>query len=231
MSSANRPSDINNKVLVFGPQALSFSEGVFHELRSAIVEATENAWILDVIAGLPACFNTLCVKLPKLQAVQGLHLLESLDVWLTTGTVPPAAENLPNILLTPLVVLTQLTQYSKYVRIEGTSSGFGNDPYSARDHQTRILGFCTGLLSGLAISCASKEAELQKYGAAAVRLAVLIGALVDLQELTGPHGQSKSFATAWSSVEQRADMTRVLQRYHEVRTLPMPRMTYRKLRS
>lgn len=52
---------------------------------------------------------TLSMAFPRLQAVPGAKLLEDLDDWLVTSRSMQASFPLPNILLTPLVVITELT--------------------------------------------------------------------------------------------------------------------------
>ena len=98
--------------MLFGPQALSFQEDLFHQLKSIVLENAENRWILDTLAELPSLLKTFLEKFPKLQATSGVQLLEDLNDWFKTAKVPPASFELPNVLLSPLVVLTQLTQYS-----------------------------------------------------------------------------------------------------------------------
>lgn len=210
-----RPSD-GNTVLLFGPQALSFNEESFLQLRSIILDDAENRWILDAVADLPTYFKTFSEKFPKLQVISGVQLLQDLNEWFKAGHVPPASFHLPSILLSPLVVLTQLTQYSTYLKLTHPKSGVGQDLYASHSQKTETVGFCTGLLSALAVSSAANQAQFHRYGAVAVRLAVLIGALVDAQDDLDDHGESKSFATVWSSSETKTEMGRILQRFPEV---------------
>ncbi len=211
-----RPSN-GNTVLLFGPQALSFQEDSFHQLKSIILEDAENHWILDAVSELPSYLKTFSEKFPKLQAISGVQLLDDLNNWFKTGKIPPASSHLPNIILSPLVVLTQLTQYSKYLKLAYPESGDGQDLYASHNQKTETLGFCTGLLSALAVSSAGNQAQFQQYGAIAVRLAALIGALVDAQDASGKYRESTSIATVWNSRETKAEMTRILQQFPEVK--------------
>jgi len=68
----------------------------------------------------------------------------------------------------------------------------------------------------LAVSSTSSVADFEKYGSVAIRLAALIGGVVDAQETISEHGESKSYATAWTSAEQAAVMRRILEKYPEV---------------
>lgn len=217
MTYLNLRSSDGNTILLFGPQALSFEGDSFHQLKSIIRNDAENRWILNVIAELPTYFQTFSEKFPNLQAISGVQLLEDLGDWFKTDKIPPASYHLPNILLSPLVVLTHLTQYSKYLKLAHTESGDGQDLHASHSQKTETIGFCTGLLSALAVSSAGTQAQFQQYGAVAVRLAALIGAMVDAQDVLGKHGKAKSFATVWKSREAKTEMTRILQQFPEVK--------------
>lgn len=163
---------------------------------------------------------TLSMAFPRLQAVPGAKLLEDLKDWLLTGGSMQASLPLPNTLLTPLVVITELTQYSKYLELAQPYFGDGDDLHTSFHQNAETVGFCTGLLSAVVVSSSASQAQFQRYGANAVRLAMLIGALVDAQEISdGLHGASKSFSAAWNSSESGAEMTRIIKSFPEVRRL------------
>ena len=67
------------------------------------------------------------------------------------------------------------------------------------------------------MSSSANQAQLQRYGAVAVRLAMVIGALVDIKDTeTEPDGEWKSFSVAWSSAEAGTEMVRLLKDFPEV---------------
>lgn len=130
-------------------------------------------------------------------------------------------------ILQPLVVLTQLTQYWRYLahcreRVEDRSTCA-----SAADRQAELfarhlagrtssqtLGFCTGLLSAFAVSTSRNKNDLQRYSAVAVRLAMRVGAVVDSQEAPRKrlgHGKSQSFATAWRNEQEAEVVSQVVE--------------------
>jgi hypothetical protein len=122
---------------------------------------------------------------------------------------------LPNILLTPLVVITHLSQYWKFLELVQLGSSDHNDPHTSLTRDAETLGLCTGLLSAAAVSCSANKPQLQHYGAVAVRLAMLVGALVDARDTqTSP---SKCLSAAWSSPAAAARMTAILETFPEVR--------------
>ena len=200
-------------ILLFGPQALSFQGDTFRHLKSIVLNDAANRWILEVLAELPVLFKTFSKRFSKLQTISGEQLLEDLNDWFKTAKVPSASFHLPNILLSPLVVLIQLTQYSKYLTLAHPESGHGQYLYASHNQKTETVGFCTGMLSALAVSSAGTQAQFQRYGAVAVRLAALIGAIVDAQDTLDEDGGSRSFATAWNSSEKRMEMTKILKQF------------------
>ncbi|KAG9513438.1 polyketide synthase, partial [Aureobasidium melanogenum] len=203
------------KILLFGPQALSFDSESLATLRDALLDSKEFHWALDTLSELPSLWDTLIVKFPKLQHVAGKELLDSLQECFENGRSDQVPSQLPNILLTPLVVLTQLFQYSQYLRLSFTTSA--DDLHAIPDHRNvETMGFCTGILSAMAASSSSDRERFQIYGAVALRLAMLIGALVDAQDASDPlHGRSKSFATGWSSESMAEEMMKVIDRFPE----------------
>ena len=110
------------------------------------------------------------------QSISGhVKLLECLHDWLDADKFLLASSDLPNVILSPLVVLSQLIQYSKYLKISHQGEV---DSYGSHGQQKETVGFCIGLLSALNLSSAGNQAQFQQYGATAVRLAALIGALI-----------------------------------------------------
>lgn len=200
------PSE-GNTVLLFGPQALSFDQEAFIKLRSTILGSPAYQWVLDVVAELPTAWTILKKKVPEMEAINGEQQLKTLNDCIRTGDITAASFPLSNILLSPLVVITQLTQYAKYL---------DDHPELQKPESTETLGFCTGILSALAVSSSAGQAEFAKYGAVAVRLAMLIGAVVDTQDTTAKLGPSKSMATAWNTPNGKNELTRILTKFPDV---------------
>ena len=214
--------DSGTTVLLFGPQALSFSQESLNTLRTVLTESEDYQWILDTISELPSRWDILITKFPKLQEIPGEKLLHDLNSWLRTGDGEQATSQLPNILLTPLVVLIQLTQYSRYLSLSlSNASVQAQDLHTAfAQRNVETVGFCTGLLSASVVSSSSDKAAFRQNGAVAVRLAMLIGALVDAQDASDRlHGRSKSFAVAWTSPAMGAELVRILDGFPEVMQL------------
>ncbi|KAL2808461.1 hypothetical protein BJX63DRAFT_439371 [Aspergillus granulosus] len=194
-------------LLVFGPQSLTFDKRALARLREDINGSSHRAWIQDALVGLSTFWITLSNSLPEVAgllpiAEQHLHSLARV---LEHGLEAPT---LPNIILTPLVVLTQLIEYSRYLTTQQTPD---------TPTRTSAIGFCTGLLATYAVASSRTPDDLSRYGPVAIRLAMLVGALVDAEESrqanTG-NGRSSSHTVAWSTEEQEAQMHEILKSRH-----------------
>ncbi|EED22651.1 polyketide synthase, putative [Talaromyces stipitatus ATCC 10500] len=197
-----------NIVLLFGPQALSFDQEAFLKLRATILGSLSYRWVLDVVDELSSIWTRLVKDIPILDVIDGGKKLKKLNNWIQSGDIDHDGFPLPNILLSPLVVITQLTQYASYLQ---------DHPVSGKLDKTETLGFCTGILSALAVSSSSGEA-ISQYGAVAVRLAMVIGAIVDGQDESSEQGPSKSLATAWQSTNGEYELKQILNEFPDAYT-------------
>lgn len=210
-------SDIesNSKAFVFGPQAVSFDVEAFHKLRLQLQETPRFQWTLATIAELPRIWDTLSENIANLQNLNGKKLLERLDQWLHRGSISEDAFPLPNVLLSPLVVIAQLTQYSAFLEAALPNLHETHELPATIRTNTETLGLCTGTLSAFAVACSSTLADIAHYGAVAVRLAMLAGALVDAEEAArGTEDKSISFSASWNAEE--SVMSDVLEKFPEV---------------
>ncbi|KAL3426344.1 Iterative polyketide synthase CazM 11 [Phlyctema vagabunda] len=203
-------------ILLFGPQVHTFDEASFSRLRSTLLDNPGCTWLLDVIFELPRYCDIISDSFPKLQNSRSSRYLAQLDSWFRIGDFTDGDFPLPSILLTPLVVIAQLAQYVKYLDVVRPDDIDRHDLCGSFKQDVETLGFCTGLLTALAVSSSSNESELKHYGAVAVRLAMLVGLLVDARDSsTSPHGESKSFSAAWNASETRDELYKILTEFPE----------------
>ncbi|KAJ5910075.1 Polyketide synthase [Penicillium tannophilum] len=201
------PREASRKtVLVFGPQALAFNQDSFQNLRAAITTSPALGWVSNVIAELPDYFEKVSAEFAQVKLVPGQQLLKALNDWLVTGdltglTVSP---HVPNTLLTPITVLSQLVAYTRYADLR--ESGLKG---SHTLESTETAGFCTGLLAALAVSLSDNNAELAQNGATVLRLAMLVGAVVDAQETAD--GGSTSVSAVWRTSNGLEALEKILQ--------------------
>uniref|UniRef100_A0A8H7NLY2 Carrier domain-containing protein n=1 Tax=Bionectria ochroleuca TaxID=29856 RepID=A0A8H7NLY2_BIOOC len=191
----------DTKVLIFGSQTLFPREESFTELRATLLFSSAFQWIVDAVhelQGPPASAVTdvFC----HLDLAHGAKLLDS---WIKTGHLPSP---LPNTVVTPLVVIGHLVQFIQYKELSRLSNLEG----------VESLGFCTGLLSAFAISSSRDEAEIQKHGAAAIRLAAFVGAIVDADNFAeGTEEEAVSLSAAWKSTDGESTLKSILSSYPE----------------
>ncbi|PGH13810.1 hypothetical protein AJ79_03378 [Helicocarpus griseus UAMH5409] len=228
-------------IFLFGSQVESLSKESLDEIRSTRLDYLSREWILDTVAGLPGYWDALAEKIPKIttdiSGVRGRELLENLDAWLrgvaTRNDTTTASSNseqednqnqddddlirmlkdLPSVALSPLVVLTQLAQYRRYLERNRQSGTTDMHASLVAAKQTSSLGFCMGMVAAFAVASASNAEQLDKYGSVAVRLAMLGGALIDAQDAANKQlglGPSRSYVTAWHAAAQREQLQRIV---------------------
>lgn len=214
-SNYTHPSG-GNTILLFGPQALSFRKDDFDQLRVILHEPKhEHRWIIDTLAELPTYWKSFEAKFPKLQAVEGKKFLDDLNDALKNGSeLTHDFSTLPNILLSPLVVITHLTQYTKYLTTK--HAGKEQDIYAIPSQNTETVGYCTGLLSALAVSSTTNRSQFERYGAVAIRLALLISGFVDAQEILDENKGSIALATVWNAEGAKIEMEKMMKEFPEV---------------
>ncbi|KAI1171386.1 hypothetical protein F4777DRAFT_593828 [Nemania sp. FL0916] len=215
-------------IYIFGGHVVSQTKGTLDELVRWLAEGPNARWIKDTVAGLPGFWDILISKIPEVASAipNSLHLVD-LDIWLRephrSAEITGRDENLPNAVVGPLLVAVQLDQYWRSLRYDRPTKGLPlQDDLQAEladrqknqmEPKVEILGFCVGLLGALAVSSSSNRQELEKYGAVAMRLAMLIGAMIDAREVWDKglgKGRSVSYATAWRGGKQYEDLTRVV---------------------
>ena len=187
-----------SKIFIFGPQALGFDAASFKSLRAKLYSDPLQSWSLDVLSTLPTTLASLSTSITKPELADMQKQLESLIKALQTGEVAPDFFPLSNILLSPLVVVSQLTDYLAFIKaVEPALEDTAQIPASI-DSEAETLGLCTGILSAFAVASSATIEDLQRYGAVSVRLAMLSGALVDAEDaLHDPGRKSTCFSVSW----------------------------------
>ncbi|KAB8231158.1 uncharacterized protein BDW43DRAFT_313240 [Aspergillus alliaceus] len=206
---------VPNLSFVFGPQDPNLDFEYLQGLRTTLLETPNLQWIVEVLTQLPQEWQKISQTHPELGAFQGQRYLQLLDEWVRRGTIPRNLFPLPNILVTPLVVTTQLVQYTKFItqiypKIQVSENL--TDKFHAE-----TVGLCTGLLSSAAVASSATLAELQQHGAAAIRMATAIGALVDAGDVELDEGEQKwqSLAVGWTSQNAETELDRIVKQFSE----------------
>lgn len=201
--------------LLFGPLVLSFDQAAFEHLRKTIVNSEEHRWALEVLSSLPQYYTTIVHAFPGINGRNEVQL-EDLKGALQSGKPLATSFPLPNALLIPLVMVLHLTEYSRFLHQTSEELESGIDPFDASRHNKETVGFCTGLLSAMAVSSAGSREEFRKYAAVAVRLGLLVGMVVDAQDISSAQGPSKSISASWNSAQKREDARRIMDEFPQV---------------
>lgn len=207
-------------LLLFGPQALSANADTLNALRDNVSSSSESTWIAAALESLPGCWEAFLTAFPKYCVTQNAsNLLSDLHRWFQagSGSLPSkgtsASTELPNIILSPLVVITHLSEYMRLLDMKETQQGEKRLDVLP----PQVLGFCTGLLSASAVAVGGTDrAAVRKFGATAIRLAMIIGGIVDAQDILETSGPTKALAACWDTDAKEQEMSKILQSFPDV---------------
>ncbi|KAI0405426.1 putative polyketide synthase [Xylaria palmicola] len=180
-------------VLLFGSLALSFDATAFHRLRQTLTGTGSLAWLFGTLSNLADDCEVVFNSIPRFRQNHVRDQLIDVRDALSTGRSIRVAGRLPSTVLIPLVVASHIAQYTTLLGHHGIT----HEEYVA-ENRREIVGLCTGLLAAFAVGGAHCHADLEKYGAAAVRLGMLVGLAIDLGDALSP---CKSLSVGWNSSE------------------------------
>ncbi|KAL2813644.1 hypothetical protein BDW59DRAFT_167452 [Aspergillus cavernicola] len=167
--------------LVFGPQTTLPSAELAFQLRAALLLDPRLYSLRACIETLPEIWPVLVALDLSLESVPGTQALQDLCRWLTHGEFPPVKEisELPAVIVTPFTVTLHIVQYMCYADPKNRGPTHEEVIQSVKD-RGGIQGFCNGLLSAVAIATSPDVESVCSRAAVALKLAVAIGAYIDL---------------------------------------------------
>ncbi|KAL4973664.1 hypothetical protein BDW66DRAFT_153616 [Aspergillus desertorum] len=168
--------------LVFGSQTTLPSSAVASRLRAALLLDPRLYPLRTSIETLPEIWPVLLASDPALKRVSGTveKALRRLGRWLSHEEFSATTEvsELPATFVTPFTVILHTVLYLRYTD-EASGSGHGNVLRSVRTNGG-VQGFCTGLLTAVTVATSPDVEALSRQACVALRLAVAIGAYIDL---------------------------------------------------
>ncbi|KAI0194226.1 putative polyketide synthase [Astrocystis sublimbata] len=192
------------RTLLFGSLALSFDSAAFQHLRKSITSTDSLTWLFDVLCSLAEDSARVFAAVPLLQQPHLRdELLQVSDALSTGRAMEHFHSHLSNTVLVPLVIASHLAQYMTHLEHEGTTH---EEYVSLGDGE--VTGLCTGLLSAFAVAASHDGAELEKHGAAAVRLGMLVGLAIDMGDALAPH---ESLSVGWKSAQEHDGVIQALK--------------------
>jgi hypothetical protein len=147
---------------------------------------------------MPFVWEDIVRQWPGLRKISGESQLRQLTQYLRHESASPVKDNL-NLLLVPVTVLRHIVEFQK-LKDERKN-------LEIRD----VQGFCVGVLAAITVCWEHDDVDFAKAVSTVLRVAVCIGALVDLDELHG--APSKSMAVRWKTKCEHRQLGEVLERY------------------
>lgn len=193
-------------LLLFGPQLPRLVHSRMSDVRTTILEHSHLRFLAPIINELPSIWNEAIVpSCPRLASHSGEQQLRHLVTFLETGTVPPLSKRANNIILAPLTVIAQIVEYIRLGR------------------RGPVQGFCIGFLAAAAVACARTKKDLEQSVGTAIRLAVCIGAIIDMEEEveTEPQASYSSYSVQWKSRFEKQQLDATLDSFPQVNP-PLP---------
>lgn len=223
---ASRDASPKDILLLFGPQSTRLSDTYLSEIRDQILKNPDLAFLADVVSELPSLWPTITgacaatkIKIPgeeKLNELRDFFLLHD------NKPVFPNLNEASNLTVAPLTVLSHLVEFwrlhqtpnKKIDSVIFPSSSSSPSSCRLRD----VQGFCMGFLAAANVASSRTALDFRKSASAAVRLAVCIGVVVDLDEasMVEQLDGTCSLAVRWKSEAEFDYLTEALGRYPEV---------------
>ena len=165
-------------LLVFGSQTSLPSVEILATLRQVLVEYPRLAGLRKAVKELPEIWQKLTGLDPDLKSLPAVKHLSDIQRWIEDGIFSYPLDNLPNFYVLPVTVLLQIALYVRYLHQLGGGEEQSRVLEGLKDRG--IQGFCVGFLTATAIACSENEEDIATLGAVGLRLAVCVGAYVDL---------------------------------------------------
>lgn len=174
--------------VVFGPQS-SAIDGSLSMIQNSLKTNPSLKFLNPVLEELPSLWSVITDAWPAVSEIPGARNLAILAQ--LAGREPFESPETPlSVLLTPVTVIRQIIEFCMLRENCGE--------FRIVDAQ----GFCVGFLAAVAVSCSQSIDEFQEMASVMIRLAVCIGAAVDLD--ASANGLTRSMAVRWkSSVENK----------------------------
>ena len=200
-------------MIAFGSQTTWRSNKYLFQLRAALLLEPRLRTFLVAIKELSRLWQDLIAHDPRLTAVPGQAWLDDLVEWVNHGELLSKSGLPPNVLTIPFTIIIHIIQYFHY--IEGLQIKHAD---VIKNVETAgIQGFCTGILTAIAVACSEDEEDINVFGVVALKLALCIGAYVDLDgAFANEVNETTSIAVRWRSEGGHDSILQTLRSYPEV---------------
>lgn len=207
---------VTPEFVVFGPQITTWpSPDLLDQLRELLIQEPRLQFFLQAIKDLPRWMNRLADFEPRFSRISLTQPTAAILDWIENGEIPNASETFPNALLAPLTIVIQYLLYFRYASTQKITTL----DHVANISPTEIQGLCTGFLMASALAFSTNGEELDEYASIALRLALCIGAIVDLDAVdSDPPRDTSCLAVRWKADSGgKAGIEEVIATYTEVK--------------
>ncbi|KAI1097348.1 hypothetical protein F4804DRAFT_339282 [Jackrogersella minutella] len=195
----------SNTLLLFGPQLPRLVPGRLTDLRRTCLEDPKLGFLVQIVKQLPSIWvDTIQPSCPRLASLTNPEekLQQLVTFFENEAEEAPRLAPPYNLLLAPMTVIAQIAEYVRF------------------GYQGTVQGFCVGFLSAAAVASARNRAELERFTATAVRLALAIGAVVDFDEQGRSHEtnspeHSSTWSVRWTSPIEKEHFEKTLASFPE----------------
>ncbi|RCI12619.1 hypothetical protein L249_0310 [Ophiocordyceps polyrhachis-furcata BCC 54312] len=205
VDNTNNNMNHDGTSVLFGPTGAVTTESLL-TIRNLLQENADLGFISSTISELPTLWPSIQEAWPPLSKLPAEEKLKELGDFFSSqrdsrSILTEATNN--NILSCPLAVISQLIDFWKLTR-DGEPLGSSR----VRD----VQGFCLGFLTASAVSSAKSESQFRHLAVKAVRLALCLGAVVDLDSVRRSDCAS-TLAVRWKSGAQLQQLRHTMKLY------------------
>ncbi|RAQ98771.1 polyketide synthase [Stemphylium lycopersici] len=189
-----------SRLLLFGPQKPGLVLHLLSELRNTIISNPKLDFLIKTVKTLPSLWEDVVLPCcPELQRLTSANdHLQQLAQFFKTGSTDGLPSKLQyEFLLVPLTVISQIVEYMSL------------------DQEGDVQGFCVGFLAAAAVTSSHSAFELERWTATAIRLALCIGAIVEIDEREGERSSDRSstWSVRWRSDAEEDHLRRTLESF------------------
>ncbi|KAH8807202.1 putative polyketide synthase [Xylogone sp. PMI_703] len=202
-------------LVLLGPQLTTWpSPDLLIQLREFLIQDPRLLDFLQAIRDLPRWTDKLVHFEPRFGKVTLTNPITALLNWIENGQLPKQSDTCLNILLAPLTVIIQHLLYFHYEFPQKTTTLDSIDKSVEYIKPIEAQGLCTGFLMASALSLSTNIKELNMYASVALRLALCIGAAVDLDAIEPDiRRETSCLAVRWRMDNGKAGIKEILTTY------------------
>jgi hypothetical protein len=192
---------VEDIILLFGPQTPLLARSELSKLWAVVNTEPKLAFLLETINALPSLWtSTVLSNCPGFRRLTSAdENLKRLVQFFDIGdpdvlSIKPPCEF-------ALVILTVISQIAELISLPRTRN---------------VQGFCVGFLAAAAVASSHTDADLERWAATALRLAVCVGAVVDIDELEQSGNPSSTWSLRWTTDTEEELFRHTLASFPEV---------------